>query len=146
MPDSKVQSNHVDAARDLARRAHAGQTRKNGEPYFNHPERVAQQLRDNTAQAVAYLHDVLEDCHDPVILGELNQFPRTIVDAVKLLTSAKDETYFDFIHRILASGNKTAIVVKIADLKDNLRDLEEGHQKDKYRFALETLESHATTK
>ena len=129
-----------DAAKDLAHRAHAGQTRKNGEPYFNHAERVMQQLDDPTAQAVAYLHDVLEDCEDPMILEELNRCPEPILTAVKLLTCAPGETYFDFIHRVLASGKQTAIAVKMADLKDNLRDLEEGHQKDKYRFALELLE------
>jgi (p)ppGpp synthase/HD superfamily hydrolase len=126
-------------AQKLARRAHAGQTRKNGEPYFNHPDRVVRQLDDPTAQAVAYLHDVLEDCRDPAVLEELKHFPQPVVEAVKLLTRAANETYFDFIHGILASGNEIAIAVKIADLKDNLRDLEEGHQKDKYRFALELL-------
>lgn len=39
-----------DAAKDLAHRAHAGQTHKNGEPYFNHVERVMRQLDDPTAQ------------------------------------------------------------------------------------------------
>jgi hypothetical protein len=61
-----------------------------------------------------------------------------------LLTRGKDETYFGFIHRILASGNEVAIGVKIADIRDNLRDLEEGHLKDKYRFALFLLERRET--
>ena len=129
----------LEAARDLSRRAHAGQTRKNGELYCNHVERVALTLSDPPARTVAYLHDVLEDCKDPMLLDELNRFPEPIVTAVKLLTRASDETYFDFIHRVLASGNQTAIAVKIADLKDNLRDLENGHKKDKYLFALEVL-------
>ena len=133
----------LDAARDLSRRAHAGQTRKSGEPYFQHAEGVARQVNDPTAQAVAYLHDVLEDCKVPVLLDELYRFPEPIVTAVKLLTRAPGETYFDFIHRVLASGNETAIAVKIADLKDNLRDHEEGHRKDKYRFALALLEQQA---
>jgi (p)ppGpp synthase/HD superfamily hydrolase len=140
----KTRRKNVETARDLARLAHAGQTRKNGEPYFNHPERVAQQISRPAEQAVAYLHDVLEDCEDPVMLEELNGFPELILTAVKLLTRAPCETYFDFIHRVLASGNQIAIAVKMADLKDNLRDLEEGHQKDKYRFALELLEGGKT--
>ena len=139
MSDSKQEGFRVAAAQDLARRAHAGQTRKNGEPYFNHTERVALTLGDSTARAAAYLHDVIEDCKDTGLLEELHRFPEPIVAAVKLLTRAPGETYFEFIHRVLASGNPTAITVKIADLKDNLRDLEEGHQKDKYRFALELL-------
>lgn len=134
-------TNLVDGARNLSRRAHAPHTRKNGEPYFNHPERVARQLTDPAAQAVAYLHDVLEDCTDPAILDQLHQFPEPVVTAVKLVTSVSGENYFDFIQRIVASGNQTAIAVKIADLRDNLRDLAEGHQKDKYRFALAALES-----
>ncbi|MCG3147231.1 MAG: hypothetical protein PCFJNLEI_00669 [Verrucomicrobiae bacterium] len=125
---------------DLARRAHAEHVRKTGEPYFNHVERVALSLSDSTARAVGYLHDVLEDCNDPALLDELNRFPEPIVTACKLLTRPSGETYFNFIHRVLASGNQTAIAVKIADLKDNLRDLEEGHKKDKYLFALDLLE------
>src|ERR1043166_1806359 len=117
----------IDVARDLARRAHAGQTRKTGEPYFNHAERVAHRLVYPTARTVAYLHDVLEDCRDPAVLEELKRFPQPVVEAVRLLTRGSAESYFDFINRIVASGNATAVAVKIADLKDNLRDLEEGH-------------------
>jgi (p)ppGpp synthase/HD superfamily hydrolase len=130
-------------AEGVAQRAHAGQTRKNGEPYYNHVYRVAEQFAsDNHPEngVVALLHDVLEDCKDPAVLNDLKIVGEKTMATLKLLTRVPGETYFDFIHRIAASGDQTAIAVKIADLKDNLRDLEEGHQKDKYRFALALLE------
>lgn len=55
----------IEAAR-LAAKAHAGQTRQNGEPYHNHLHRVAFEvmlLEDSTEDMIvaAYLHDILED-------------------------------------------------------------------------------------
>ena len=60
--------NVIDKARLFAIAAHSaiGQVRKySGEPYWQHPERVANILRtvahDDNMIAAAYLHDVLED-------------------------------------------------------------------------------------
>jgi (p)ppGpp synthase/HD superfamily hydrolase len=52
----------------LARRLHAGQAAKGGQPYIEHVERVArilvERFPDATPEQVqaALLHDVLEDC------------------------------------------------------------------------------------
>lgn len=56
----------VAKARVIARAAHFGQMRLEGERYFAHPDRVAHKammldLPDH-AVAAAYLHDVIEDC------------------------------------------------------------------------------------
>ena len=40
--------------------------------------------------------------------------------ALQLLTHAKTEDYFDYVRRIAASGNTTAIRVKMNDLRHNL--------------------------
>jgi len=54
----------------VATKAHAGQIRKNGEPYINHCVRVAKGFDEiERAKVVAVLHDVLEDTN--VTLGEL---------------------------------------------------------------------------
>ena len=59
-------SDIIKFARDFARIAHKGQTRKfSGEPYFNHVDRVASTivaLQSNIdLVAAAYLHDLHED-------------------------------------------------------------------------------------
>ena len=58
----------TDRARDIATRAHRGQTDKSDADYIDHPRRVAQRVRhyatadqQDAAQVVAWLHDVVED-------------------------------------------------------------------------------------
>lgn len=52
----------VQQARELAHRAHANQLDKAGKPYIEQVARVAAAVRgDDLAEAVAWLHDVLED-------------------------------------------------------------------------------------
>lgn len=64
-------------------------------------------------QAVAYLHDVLEDTS--VTVDELrNMFSNEIVDGIITLTHRKDESYFEYIARV--STSKLAKKVKAADL------------------------------
>ncbi len=51
----------VERAKELARLAHAGQVDKAGRPYIEHVARVAAACSDDPeAEAVAWLHDVLE--------------------------------------------------------------------------------------
>jgi (p)ppGpp synthase/HD superfamily hydrolase len=123
----------------LAESAHSGQTRKNGEPYLNHPWRVARLLEGDEDKAVGLLHDVIEDTEyrgpDLIRAG----IPIDIVRDVEILTRRIDETYFDFIKRIVESTNQRVMRVKMADLTDNMSDLKEGSMKNKYRFAWQWL-------
>lgn len=124
----------------LAALAHANQKRKNGEPYFNHLERVANRVNNITLQTIAYGHDLLEDTEVTYIQLLNMGFDPIIRDTIEILTRIKGETYFDFIRRIVGSRNFWAYTIKLADLADNLSDLEEGSMKDKYRFAQEYIE------
>jgi GTP pyrophosphokinase len=64
LPPEKVAV--VEDAYNFALKAHEGQRRKSGEPYFEHPLQIALTLAelqlDATALEAALLHDVLEDC------------------------------------------------------------------------------------
>ena len=121
----------------LAENAHKGQKMRNGEPYFNHCKRVADLLCSYRLKTIAILHDVIEDtsvsCEDLLDEG----FNIGIVDAVLCLSRRKGENYFDFIFR--CCHNYDAVLVKLADLCDNMSDLKEGSLKDKYRFARNIL-------
>jgi len=132
--------NLIEQAKAYATMAHEGQTRKDRKtPYITHPEAVAGMLTgDDITIAAAWLHDVLEDtCSTEEALRA--QFPKEVVDIVKLLTRVKKETYRDYIMRIVQSENKKAMRVKLADLAHNMSTLEEGSMKDKYRFAQDIL-------
>lgn len=139
----------VERARMLALEAHAGQVDKAGHPYIGHVGRVAAAVRgDDEAEAVAWLHDVVEDC--PAFAGQVQAFPAPLQDAVRLLsrTSAADaDTYYARI-----SADPLALKVKLADIADNadearLASLDAAtaeRLRDKYRRALAALGQPAT--
>lgn len=138
----------------FAAAAHAGQFRWGGEPYITHPMRVCESLLDQgeRIQIVAILHDVLEDCPDVQIKTTewhnsrlvLNQLQFTITpreyDALLHLTHRKDhgESYEDYIERL--SSNDWACIVKLADLRDNMKGLKVGSARfKKYSKARDRL-------
>lgn len=72
-------------AAHFAAEMHAGQTRRvTSEPYINHPARVAGrvallQFATDELVAIAYLHDVLEDCQNQ-IEGGLQRLKQLILE------------------------------------------------------------------
>ncbi len=132
---------------EIANDAHEGQKRWNGEPYITHPQRVSDSLKGDPARIVGWLHDVVEDSDTTLDDLWAEGFENEVVDAVEAVTKKKDETYLDFILR--AKKNKIGTMVKIADIKDNLRDLEVSKTmrarasaaREKYLLALWILEN-----
>lgn len=102
----------------LARLAHRGQRRKNGEPFIDHVRRVAAGVRTPKEKAVALLHDAVEkgraDWKDLFAAG----FPPEVVSAVERLTRRPRESYEAFVRR--AASVPLARAVKLADLEDSL--------------------------
>lgn len=108
----------VERAKALAYRAHAGQVDKAGRPYIEHVARVAAAVSDDPiAEASAWLHDVIGDCH-PDFSQEVDaDFPYVVNLIVGLLThdpSVSRAEYYSLIRT-----NKVAIRVKLADIADN---------------------------
>ena len=107
----------------LAYAAHHGQTDRSGQPYIFHPFHLAEQMTDEVSTCVALLHDVVEDT--AVTFVELEQeFPKEVIDALRLLTHEKETVYFDYVRAI--RQNPVAVKVKLADL---------AHNSDETRFA-----------
>jgi (p)ppGpp synthase/HD superfamily hydrolase len=112
-------------AHHLAYVKHDGTSRKGtGEPYINHVVRVADRCYGWKAKTVAYLHDLVEDTNIDLDTLERIGFPTEIIDVVDALSRREDETYKEFIHRIKEAGS-LAVEVKLADLADNLQDIEQ---------------------
>lgn len=128
----------------LATAAHRGQVRKfSGDPYITHPRRVALTFAPKWPHvAVALLHDVIEDT-DVTAEGLLKAgVEPAVVDSVLVLTRRDDESYSEYLDRVIASGDEVAIAIKVADIKDNMRDLPESHGlRRRYEKALSRLEA-----
>lgn len=74
---------------------------------------------DPLLKTIAVLHDVIEDSNITARNLLEKGVPEEAVNSVVILTRLKGEKYFDFIRRIINSNNKSAIMVKIKDIKHN---------------------------
>jgi (p)ppGpp synthase/HD superfamily hydrolase len=110
----------------IASTAHRGQVDKGGEAYILHPRAVAEILAEqghsSKLQAVALLHDVLEDTDEDVESLLAKGVPQDVLDVVQILTRRHDlshkEAYIAYIFRI--GLDHEATLVKLADLQHNM--------------------------
>lgn len=104
-------------------RAHAGQKDKAGLEYYLHPVDVMNRLPTEApleTKLAALLHDILEDTRYTRADLESMGYSATTLDAVELVTNAGDgRDYIDKIRSIILSGNRNAILVKLADVSAN---------------------------
>lgn len=126
------------AAQRIATRAHNGQYRRNGKvPYIEHPKAVASRVDGTEAKAVAWLHDVLEDCDVSKEQLQSAGIPPQCIEAVELLSKTPDGDYDEYIERV--AQNPLASKVKIADMISNLADHPTNEQLKKYAKGLTRL-------
>ena len=128
----------IEACERIARQAHAGQTRRGGEPYIEHPRRIAESLGVPHMACVAWLHDVLEDTEltaDELLDMDVNE---STVRIVQELTHQAEEPYDAYIERIRCGSNE-ARIIKVCDIVDNLTSDPTPEQVEKYRGALLAL-------
>jgi len=138
-----------------AEQAHAGQTRKTGEPYITHPISVACILAklhlDLPTLLAALLHDVVEDTEvDSAAIAE--RFGKQVADLVDGLTkldkvelqTATQAQAENFRKMLLAmSQDVRVILVKLADRLHNMQTLEAMRPEKQKRIARETLDIYA---
>ena len=158
----KVGAYHPDADLALVRRAYAfsqrahdGQLRKSGDPYFIHPVSVAgiiSELKlDVASVCAALLHDVVEDTEvtEVDLEREFGHEVAFLVDGVTKLSkinfaSKHDRTAESFRKLVVAmSRDIRVLVVKLCDRLDNMRTLEHMSDEGKERIATETMDIYA---
>ena len=154
--DPRADTSLIDAAYDLAEKAHSTQRRENGDPYFTHPVAVAGILADYRLDvasiATALLHDVVEDT--PTKLQEIEtRFGKEIaglVDGVTKLTrlelqSDRTKQAENFRKLVLAmSRDIRVLLVKLADRLHNMRTLHFVRDPERRRrISRETMEIYA---
>ena len=138
----------VEQAKELARRAHVGQVDKAGRLYIEHVARVAAACADDPeAEAVAWLHDVLEDApeYEDEVIGVL---PPSLFWSCCLLDRSRGVRRRDYYSRIAA--DPIALRVKLADVADNADEarlalLDEtiaDKLRRRYAHARKSLEGH----
>ena len=108
----------IERAIEIAARSHAGQIDKAGAPYIFHPLRLMMAVTTPDQKMAAVLHDIVEDTE--VTFDELRAegFSIDVVEAVMALTKNGGEARLDAAKR--AAQNPIALVVKLADVTDNM--------------------------
>jgi len=154
--DPQADENLLNRAYVYAMRAHGGQTRKSGDPYFSHPLAVAAiltELRaDPASVATALLHDVVEDTDATIedmerIFGP--EIARLVDGVTKLsqieLRSEASKQAENFRKLVVAMADDVRVLlVKLADRLHNMRTLQHHPKPEKRRrIALETMEIFA---
>lgn len=113
----------------LAEKYHAGQFRKGpgNVPYIVHPQAVAQTLlawgepEDSPAVAVAWGHDLLEDT--TVSEAEIRDAAdEWVLKSIEILTRPREEDKGKYLRYVAESGDREAMLVKVADRICNTRD------------------------
>ncbi len=144
----------VTKAYDYSQKAHEGQTRYSGEPYFIHAAATAKILAEYGMDAVTIaaglLHDAVEDKRVPrtEIEKEFGKELLFIVDGVTKLGTHKyrgAERHAESLRRLLVAtaSDIRVLIVKLADRNHNMQTLEHVPAHKRQRIALETIEIYA---
>jgi GTP diphosphokinase / guanosine-3',5'-bis(diphosphate) 3'-diphosphatase len=144
----------IERAYHFAKKAHAPQVRKNGEPYFNHVYATGLMLAklqmDAKTIAAGIMHDVLEDT--PVTDEEMKAiFGAEIVFLVQGVTKLGTlkyqgvERHAESLRKffIAMTDDIRVVIIKLADRLHNVSTLEHLPPEKSKRIAIETLEIHA---
>ena len=140
---------------EIARLAHANQTRRSGEGYISHPLAVAKIVADigldETTIVAALLHDAVEDTE--ITLGDVEKEfgaeVAAIVDGVTKLEriqfDSKEAQQAATMRKMLVAMAKDlrVLIIKLADRLHNMRTIAAMPIDKQQRIANETLEIYA---
>ena len=144
---------------DFAKEVHREQKRESGEPYYIHPEAVAEMVMEMGMDAesviAALLHDTVED-GDNITVAQINEMfgPEVakLVDGVTKLTASGKQTYItkkqeqaENLRKLFLAiaADVRVVIIKLADRLHNMRTLAYCNPGKRARKAKETLEVYA---
>ena len=152
---SEDEKNLIERAFIFSQKAHQGQKRKSGEPYFNHCYQTAFELArwqlDAATIAAGFIHDTAEDTDISLesIKNEFGEEIAFLVDGVTKIGHLKyrdknDQQAENIRKMILAlSQDIRVIFIKLADRLHNMKTLSAIPPQKQKRIALETAEIYA---
>jgi len=144
----------IEKAYNFALKAHEGQLRKSGEPYFIHVYETAKilaELKMDTPTIVAgFLHDSIEDgvATEDCIRNEFGDEVLFLINGVTKLGKVKyhgAERHIESLRKfIVASAQDVRVlIIKLADRLHNMRTISFVRPDKQKRISLETLEIYA---
>jgi GTP pyrophosphokinase len=144
----------IKKAYEFSAKAHSGQKRRSGEPYFFHPLATAQSVLnwklDEATIAAALLHDVLEDTPTTkeLMLSEFGPEITFLVEGVTKLGKIKYrglEAKAENLRKMILSLSEDlrVIFIKLADRLHNMKTLSALPPQKQKRIALETYEIYS---
>jgi GTP diphosphokinase / guanosine-3',5'-bis(diphosphate) 3'-diphosphatase len=145
----------IEHAFAFASEAHAGQHRRSGDDFVQHPLGVARILAglhaDDATLAAALVHDVVEDTDASIdeVRAEFGDDVARLVEGVTKLTrihfqsreQAQAENYRKMV--VAMAQDRRVIVIKLADRLHNMRTIEYLGRQKQLQKARETLEVYA---
>jgi GTP pyrophosphokinase len=151
---NKKEEELITKAYEFAQRAHEGQKRMSGEPYFVHVFETAKTLAklgmDSPTIVAGLLHDVLEDTK--VTEEEMRkEFGEDIVFLVKGVTKLGTlkyhghEQHVESLRKffVAMTNDLRVVIIKFADRLHNLRTLQYIPEEKRHRIAMESIEVYA---
>lgn len=144
----------IEKAYSFAEKAHEGQKRESGEPYFTHVFETAKNLArfgmDAKTIAAGLLHDVLEDTEisEKTLTDEFGEEIVFLVKGITKLGTLKyrgHERHVESLRKffIAIANDIRVVVIKFADRLHNLKTLEYLREDKRRRIALESIEVYA---
>ncbi|MBI2035754.1 MAG: bifunctional (p)ppGpp synthetase/guanosine-3',5'-bis(diphosphate) 3'-pyrophosphohydrolase [Candidatus Liptonbacteria bacterium] len=138
----------------FAEKSHKGQSRKNGEAYFNHAlaaaNNVASWNLDDESVAAALLHDVVEDTDVTLekLKREFGEEIAFLVDGVTKIGKIRYrgiENQVENLRKMLLalSEDIRVIIIKLGDRLHNMKTLSSVPREKQRRIALETMEIYS---
>ena len=151
----RIGLNKLEAAYEFSYKAHEGQTRESGVPYFEHVLEVvrivAQLNMDPTTLVAAFLHDVIEDTEIslPKIKDVFGEKVCHIVDGLTKISEIefgtieerKAKSYYKLL--ISMARDVRVIVIKLADRLHNMHTIHYLPEEKRERIAIETRDIYA---
>jgi guanosine-3',5'-bis(diphosphate) 3'-pyrophosphohydrolase len=145
----------IEKAFEYSERAHSGQVRRSGEPYFSHPLAVAGILTDIDMDiptiATGLLHDTVEDTKTTLkdIHDDFGEEVASLVDGVTKISQINfrhtHEKQGENIRKMIVAMGKDirVILVKLADRMHNMRTLNHMPYNKQAAIAQETIDIYA---
>ena len=146
----------VEKAWRFAEKAHEGQFRKSGEPYFIHPCFVASILTDLMIDpptiSAGLLHDTVEDCEGITLETVRKEFGGEVAELVDGVTKLnrlnfanREEAQAESIRKMILAMSRDirVVLIKLADRLHNMYTLRYQPQDRQRAIARETLDIYA---
>ncbi|MFY9736870.1 MAG: bifunctional (p)ppGpp synthetase/guanosine-3',5'-bis(diphosphate) 3'-pyrophosphohydrolase [Rhodoplanes sp.] len=151
----KTNEDLLNRAYVYAMKAHGGQKRASGDPYFSHPLEVAAILTnlklDDATIAAALLHDTIEDTDatradiDDVFGNDIGQLVEGLTKLNRLELVSREATQAENLRKLLLAiaEDVRVLLVKLADRLHNMRTIAHMPAESRRRIAEETIDIYA---